>query len=190
MFCLTFLSFFLAYNHSCAKDNGGCSHLCLINPTGYSCVCGPGGPCQTTFTSSISATSSANMVTVTSSSTSAHIALSSKETYTSVTALRSSSTPSSSVSSNLAAASSSTPYASMAISSTFSKVNSSTTHLAPTRTSFFNSVSTTTPPITDYCSTHEPCENRGVCQVDGLSYKCVCTEYFIGQHCSIDISKF
>lgn len=188
-FPLTFFSIFLsAYNHSCAKDNGGCSHLCLINPIGYSCVC-PGGPCQTTSTSSISTTSSANRVTVTSSSTSTHITLSSKETHTTVS-VSSSSSIRSSVSSNLAAASSSTPDASMAISSTSSKVNSPTTHLSPTRTSLVNSVSTATSPITDYCFAHEPCENGGICQVDGLSYKCVCKEYFIGQHCSIDISKF
>lgn len=26
----------------CQKKNGGCSHLCLPNPTGYSCVCPTG----------------------------------------------------------------------------------------------------------------------------------------------------
>ena len=26
----------------CHENNGGCSHLCLPNPTGYSCVCPTG----------------------------------------------------------------------------------------------------------------------------------------------------
>lgn len=120
---------------------------------------------------------------MTSYSTSMHITLNSKETHTSVPS-------SSSISSASASSSLTTPYLSLVISSTSSKVNSSPTKRAPTTTSFVNSISTTTTSITDYCSTHDPCENGGSCQVDGLSYICVCIEYFFGQHCSIDISEF
>lgn len=31
-----------ASENVCAKNNGGCSHLCLRNPRGYSCACPTG----------------------------------------------------------------------------------------------------------------------------------------------------
>ena len=171
-FLFKFLS---AFNHSCAQDNGGCSHLCLINPSGYRCVC-PGGPCQTTVTSSVSTTSSVNRYEVTSSSTSMYVTVSSSSSISSASASTSSSLT--------------TPYLSMAISSTTSKVYSSLTKLTPTTTSFVNSISATTTTVTDYCSTNDPCENGGSCQMDGPTYTCVCIEYFHGKHCSISYSEF
>ena len=33
-----FFSFSLV-DHPCAKNNGGCTHLCLIKPSGYQCAC-------------------------------------------------------------------------------------------------------------------------------------------------------
>ena len=31
--------YFNAADHPCAKNNGGCTHLCLIKPSGYQCAC-------------------------------------------------------------------------------------------------------------------------------------------------------
>lgn len=35
-------SFVILGENVCGSDNGGCSHLCLPNPQGYSCACPTG----------------------------------------------------------------------------------------------------------------------------------------------------
>lgn len=139
----------------------------------------PGGPCYTTVSSTVSVSSSTSSC---SSVTTPNLSIA-----TSSTPSKFYSSPTSSTSSS---SSVTTPHLSVAISSTPSKVYSSSTNLAPTTTSSFNSISATPTPITDYCSTNDPCENGGSCQMDGPSYRCVCIQYFHGQHCSINYSEF
>lgn len=42
----------------------------------------------------------------------------------------------------------------------------------------------------NYCETHSPCKNNGVCSNDGPgSYKCNCPANFIGKNCEIEVSR-
>lgn len=205
------LNHFVSGDHPCAKHNGGCSHLCLIKPGGYRCVC-PGGitkSCQATPTSTLPKASILVSVTPRESQGSAVLSRTPSVTtaamtsqvmssiFPSVEAFSTSalSTQSSQVSTTATSfMSSSSFYATSSVgvvtSSSHSAVKSSASSLKPTK-HFSNSFpSSSIYSIPNYCSIHQPCENGGSCQAEGLGYKCVCTRYFIGRHCSIDISKF
>ena len=79
---------------------------------------------------------------------------------------------------------------SLSSSLSLSKVKSSPSQLTTTTPFSSASMSSSVHPTPNFCSVHELCQNGGSCQEDGPSYKCLCIGYFVGRHCSIDISKF
>lgn len=175
-------------SHPCARNNGSCSHLCLINPTGHSCLCVGAGSCQTSVSSLVLATSSMNTVTTTSFSSTTHVTAKSTKIHTSVLVSPSTSSPisSSSTLSQHASFSSSMTYRLVTKLTASSTVNFPPSPVAPTATHV--SLKPSQAP-SDICASQNPCEDRGSCQADVVEgYKCVCLDYFFGQHCSIDIS--
>ena len=177
-----FLHFFLPLvddSHPCARNNGSCSHLCLINPTGHSCICVGAGSCQTSVSSSASITSGMNTATAMSYSSTTHATATSTEIHASASV-------SLSISSPMCSSSSSMTYHMVTEHAHTTTVNFSPSPVAPTATRVSLTPSQTP---SDICASQNPCEDRGSCQADVIEgYKCVCLEYFIGQDCSIDIS--
>lgn len=177
-------------NHPCAKQNGRCSHLCLIKPGGYSCLCPIHiyEPCQTTPTSVVSTTRIQISASVSRSPSlnSAHL----KSSPLSHRTMQSS--PSLSTAAlSLFSSSSSTAASRMRAKTSIpiSNARSPSSPLAPTMPLATASMSSSISPHPDFCSTDHLCENGGSCLADGLSYKCMCIGYFTGKNCSIDISS-